>query len=181
MNERTLRGMPRNKTEEIILKKKILPYFAMKIKANKPDPYSILNPETSSDSPSEKSNGVRLVSASQETNRKRQLKGRTIIRGNNLENLIISSNLSKLAYKRNVKRIRAKLISYEIVGVTPRREPSMAYLLLEAHPERRRGKLQARIITIITELYFTDKEPDINGTSIQTIDTNIRPIMGESK
>ena len=124
---------------------------------------------------------MRLVSASQETNRKRQLKGRTIIRGNNLENLIISSNLSKLAYKRNVKRIRAKLISYEIVGVTPRREPSMAYLLLEAHPERRRGKLQARIITIITELYFTDKEPDINGTSIQTIDTNIRPIMGESK
>ena len=141
----------------------------------------MLNPDTNSDSPSEKSNGVRLVSASQETNRKRQLKGRTIIRGNNLENLIISSNLSKLAYKRNVKRIRAKLISYEIVGVTPRREPSMAYLLLEAHPERRRGKLQARIITIITELYFTDKEPDINGTSIQTIDTNIRPIMGESK
>ena len=124
---------------------------------------------------------MRLVSASQETNRKRQLKGRTIIRGNNLENSIISSNLSKLAYKRNVKRIRAKLISYEIVGVTPRREPSMAYLLLEAHPERRRGKLQARIITIITELYFTDKEPDINGTSTQTIDTNIRPIMGESK
>jgi len=173
--------MPRNNTEEIILKKKILPYSAMKIKANKPDPYSILNPETSSDSPSEKSNGVRLVSAIQETNHKRQLKGRTIIRGNNLENLIISSNLSKLAYKRNVKRIRAKLISYEIVWVTPRREPSMAYLLLEAHPERRRGKLQARIITIITELYFTDKEPDINGTSIQTINTNIRPIMGESK
>ena len=57
----------------------------------------------------------------------------------------------------------------------------MAYLLLEAHPERRGGKLQARIITIITELYFTDKEPDINGTSIQTINTNIRPIMGESK
>ena len=40
---------------------------------------------------------------------------------------------------------------------------------------------KARIITIITELYFTDKEPDINGSSIQTIDTNIRPIMGESK
>ena len=107
-----LRGMPRNKTEEIILKKKILPYSAMKIKANEPDPYSILNPETSSDSPSEKSNGVRLVSAIQETNHKRQLKGRTLIRGNNLENLIISSSPSKLVHKRNVKRIRAKLISY---------------------------------------------------------------------
>ena len=53
MNERTLRGIPRNKTEEIILKKKILLYSAMKIKANEPSSYSILNPETSSDSPSE--------------------------------------------------------------------------------------------------------------------------------
>ena len=50
---RLMRSMPRNKTEEIILKKKILPYFAMKIKANEPNPYSILSPETSSDSPSE--------------------------------------------------------------------------------------------------------------------------------
>jgi len=31
-------------------------------------PYSILNPETSSDSPSAKSNGVRLVSATHEIN-----------------------------------------------------------------------------------------------------------------
>jgi hypothetical protein len=35
----------------------------MKIKANPKLPYSILNPDTSSDSPSAKSNGVRLVSA----------------------------------------------------------------------------------------------------------------------
>lgn len=39
----------------------------MKITANPPEPYSTLNPETSSDSPSEKSNGVRLVSAKQDT------------------------------------------------------------------------------------------------------------------
>jgi len=38
-----------------ILKKKILAYSAIKIIANPPDPYSILNPETSSDS-----NGRRL-------------------------------------------------------------------------------------------------------------------------
>jgi len=38
-------------------------YSAMKIKANVPDLYSVLNPETSSDSPSAKSNGVRFVSA----------------------------------------------------------------------------------------------------------------------
>lgn len=52
----------------IILKNRILPYSAIKIKANPPDPYSILNPETSSDSPSAKSKGVRLVSARQEIN-----------------------------------------------------------------------------------------------------------------
>lgn len=42
---------------------RIIIYSAMKIRANGPAPYSILNPETSSDSPSAKSNGVRFVSA----------------------------------------------------------------------------------------------------------------------
>lgn len=45
----------------------ILPYSAMKISANPSLPYSILNPDTSSDSPSAKSKGVRLVSAMHET------------------------------------------------------------------------------------------------------------------
>jgi len=39
-----------------------------KIKANPPPPYSTLNPETSSDSTSAKSKGVRFVSAKQEIN-----------------------------------------------------------------------------------------------------------------
>jgi len=43
---------------------KILAYSAIKIKANPPLPYSILNPDTSSDSPSAKSKGDRFVSAS---------------------------------------------------------------------------------------------------------------------
>lgn len=38
-------------------------YSAIKIRANDPLLYSVLNPETSSDSPSAKSKGVRLVSA----------------------------------------------------------------------------------------------------------------------
>lgn len=45
------------------LKNKIIPYSLMKIKANTPLPYSILNPETISDSPSDVSKGVRLDSA----------------------------------------------------------------------------------------------------------------------
>ena len=40
----------------------------MKIKANPPLLYSVLNPDTNSDSPSAKSNGVRFVSAKQEAN-----------------------------------------------------------------------------------------------------------------
>ena len=42
---------------------KMLTYSAIKIRANIPPLYSTLNPDTSSDSPSAKSNGVRLVSA----------------------------------------------------------------------------------------------------------------------
>lgn len=42
---------------------RILVYSAMKIRANSPLLYSTLKPETSSDSPSAKSNGVRFVSA----------------------------------------------------------------------------------------------------------------------
>ena len=56
------------KIENIILIKIILAYSAIKIKANITFPYSILNPETNSDSPSAKSKGVRLVSAIQEIN-----------------------------------------------------------------------------------------------------------------
>lgn len=42
---------------------RILAYSAIKISANIPLLYSTLNPDTSSDSPSAKSNGVRFVSA----------------------------------------------------------------------------------------------------------------------
>jgi hypothetical protein len=47
---------------------KILAYSAIKTNANKPLLYSILNPDTSSDSPSARSNGVRFVSARLVTN-----------------------------------------------------------------------------------------------------------------
>ena len=50
-------------------------YSAMKIKAKFPPPYSTLNPDTSSDSPSAKSNGVRLVSARTVTNQHMKRRG----------------------------------------------------------------------------------------------------------
>lgn len=47
---------------------KIIAYSLRKIKIKPVAPYSTLNPETSSDSPSEKSKGVRFVSAKSITN-----------------------------------------------------------------------------------------------------------------
>lgn len=58
----------KNKKIEIILRIIILVYSAKKIIANHPPIYSTLNPDTSSDSPSAKSKGLRLVSAKQEIN-----------------------------------------------------------------------------------------------------------------
>lgn len=46
----------------------MLAYSARKNRANGPAAYSTLNPETSSDSPSVRSNGARLVSARVEMN-----------------------------------------------------------------------------------------------------------------
>lgn len=54
---------PENNVTVIRLMKRMFIYSAIKISANRPALYSTLNPETSSDSPSAKSNGVRFVSA----------------------------------------------------------------------------------------------------------------------
>jgi hypothetical protein len=54
---------PKNRMADVSLINRIFVYSAIKIKANNPLLYSVLNPDTSSDSPSAKSNGVRLVSA----------------------------------------------------------------------------------------------------------------------
>jgi hypothetical protein len=55
---------PRKRTRTKYLIKMMLAYSARNNRANPPLEYSMLNPETNSDSPSAKSKGVRLVSAS---------------------------------------------------------------------------------------------------------------------
>lgn len=55
----------KNKIIVIILRMIILMYSAKKINANHPPIYSTLKPDTSSDSPSAKSKGLRFVSARQ--------------------------------------------------------------------------------------------------------------------
>jgi hypothetical protein len=56
---------PKKRTLVIILKNKILPYSAKNTKIYPPPLYSILNPDTNSDSPSAKSKGLRFVYAKQ--------------------------------------------------------------------------------------------------------------------
>lgn len=58
--------LPKKISANRALMNRILAYSAIKIRAKPPPLYSVLNPETSSDSPSAKSNGVRLVSARHE-------------------------------------------------------------------------------------------------------------------
>lgn len=96
------------------LMNRIIMYSAMKIRAKAPALYSILNPETSSDSPSAKSNGERLVSARIEMNHigvsGRIAKNLGIIE---LFRICAMSNESKR--RRGESIIRAILTSYEIV------------------------------------------------------------------
>ena len=54
---------PKNRVAERVFIRRILEYSARKNSAKGPPAYSTLKPETSSDSPSVKSKGARLVSA----------------------------------------------------------------------------------------------------------------------
>ena len=60
------REAPRNSVAESVFMRRMLAYSARKNNAKGPPAYSTLKPETSSDSPSVRSNGARLVSASVE-------------------------------------------------------------------------------------------------------------------
>jgi len=86
-------------------------YSAIKIIANFTDPYSTLNPDTSSDSPSAKSKGVRFNSAKHVTlhtkntgraRKKRLLNG---LGKNNKTNFLLLQKINK------DKQINARLIS----------------------------------------------------------------------
>lgn len=116
---------------------RILAYSAIKISAKPPLLYSILNPETNSDSPSAKSKGVRLVSAKLEASHIKPNGGATI---KNLYPTCMFINSFKLKLPIKIKkdtRIKAKLTSYEIVWATLRNPPSTAYFELDDQPLNR--------------------------------------------
>lgn len=110
---------------------KMFIYSAIKIIANNPLLYSMLNPDTSSDSPSAKSKGVRFVSAKFVINQV------TVI-GININKIheyitILVKSIVRISTSA-LSRIRDILTSYEIVCATPRNAPSRAYLEFDLHP-----------------------------------------------
>lgn len=90
---------------------KILAYSARKNKAKGPPAYSTLNPETSSDSPSVRSNGARLVSARVETNHIRNIGHRGKINHVNSCEIVKAERVNPPARRTEHKIIRAKVTS----------------------------------------------------------------------
>lgn len=126
--------IPENKITVNNLISKMFIYSAMKINANILALYSVLNPDTSSDSPSAKSNGVRFVSAKLVINQITK-SGEAHISNHEdeVEDMRFISMVWMMA--RALSRINAIDTSYEIVCATPRNAPSRAYLELEHQPD----------------------------------------------
>jgi hypothetical protein len=116
----------------IIENHSIIPYSERKISAKGPLPYSTLNPDTNSDSPSEKSRGARLHSATVEINHNRMI-GK-VMNPINILYITIEDTLKVLSTIRNLNNSNAKLISYLIDCLQDRIDPIIANLLLEDHP-----------------------------------------------
>ena len=92
------------------LMNKIFIYSAIKMRANVPPLYSVLKPETSSDSPSAKSKGARFVSAKAVTNQILSLG--IIIRTNGIKRVfVIEERLSDIIRTIGLRRIKIILTS----------------------------------------------------------------------
>lgn len=117
--------------------RRILAYSARKNRAKGPPAYSTLNPETSSDSPSVKSKGARLVSA-----RVEMYHMAASGQAGRISQTLSWATLKICSVNPPVKmimlrRMSPRLTSYEIVWATARRAPMRAYFELEAQPEPR--------------------------------------------
>ena len=112
-------------------------YSARKNRANGPAAYATLNPEKSSDSPSVRSNGARLVSANVEMNHI-MAKGHDGKISHRYSLVVISvDSVNDPLIRRTESRIIASVTSYEMVCATARRAPIRAYFEFEAHPDQR--------------------------------------------
>lgn len=128
---------PKNRTAERVFIRRMLAYSARKKSAKGPPAYSTLKPDTSSDSPSVKSNGARFVSANVEIYHI-AAKGQAGMRSQMLSWVML--NVCRVYPPEKIitdKRISPRLTSYEIVWATARRAPINAYFEFDAHPDPR--------------------------------------------
>lgn len=93
----------KNSAEENKHITRILAYSAIKIKANLPALYSVLNPETNSLSPSAKSNGARLVSAIHVKSHNKAIGDKVKVKGNRTC-LIVTKKSKDQAIIKTAKR-----------------------------------------------------------------------------
>lgn len=115
----------------------MLAYSARKNRAKGPAAYSTLKPDTSSDSPSVRSKGARLVSARVEMNHI-MASGQEGTSNHSRSCVVVSVDRVKEPFiKSTDRRIMASVTSYEIVCATARRAPINAYFELEAQPDHR--------------------------------------------
>lgn len=126
---------PRNRIADRVFINRMLAYSARKSRAKGPPAYSTLNPETSSDSPSIRSNGARFVSARVEIYHI-AANGQAGIRSQTLSWVIL--NICRVYPPEKImmdNKISPRLTSYEIVWATARRAPINAYFEFDAHPD----------------------------------------------
>lgn len=128
---------PRNNVAESVFISRMLAYSARKNSAKGPPAYSTLKPETSSDSPSVRSNGARLVSARVEmyhiaANGQAGRISQTLSWAT-LKVCSVNPPVKIMAFKR----MSPRLTSYEMVWATARSAPIRAYFELDAHPDPR--------------------------------------------
>lgn len=122
---------------ERVFMRRMFAYSARKKSAKGPPAYSTLKPETSSDSPSVRSNGARLVSARVEMyHMAASGQAGTISHTASCEELKTCSEKPPTKIITESK-ISPRLTSYEMVWATARRAPTRAYLELDAQPDPR--------------------------------------------
>lgn len=115
----------------------MLAYSARKKRAKGPAAYSTLKPETSSDSPSVRSKGARLVSARVEINHI-MVSGHRGKSSQSCSWVVASADrVKEPLISKTDRRMMASVTSYEIVCATARRAPISAYFELEAQPDHR--------------------------------------------
>ena len=130
---------------------------AMNNKENSPLPYSMLNPDTSSDSPSARSNGARFVSAKAVVNHILKI-GKINNKNQKFPCTFLIDRKSNSHLSKITAIIHSAILtSYEIVCATARIAPSKAYFELEAHPE---SKMQ---YTFNLETAKKNSIPNLNG------------------